>query len=606
MLVYGDSERWEYPAALRQRIVENLLAAQRLPGSRRRHEVLVTAFIETGALLQGLADEAFRTGRVDDVFPAERPGAALLLELAKAVSHSWKSGFTGTLSLPSNWSERLQLLEGSGPVRLKRFEGYAFYALYPEAYIEAAERSGLSDRTVVIGLRSIGLGLAALVAAALGAGPAFSLRPTGHPFARRVEVADALSQLILADRSCDFAVVDEGPGLSGSSFGSVADWLEARGVSPARIHFFPSHAGEPGPQASEAHRRRWSERPRHVLPMDDLLIDTRRAEHRLQHWVGHRLGTSSQPWRDISGGAWRDIHYPTDARPPSDTQMEKRKFLMGAGERKRLVKFLGLAGLSEEKARKAEVLGEAGFTAKTVGTSHRFLVEEWVDGTPGDLAGLAGSRMIEPVGRYLGFRARQLPPLNGGASLQALRRMALFNIGEAMGPETAERLGKRIGDFQNMRRLRRVDTDNRLHAWEWLVATDSRILKTDALDHSGAHDLVGCQDISWDVAGASVEFGLTPPEREKLAAIVERETDCELPADLITAFEACYLGFQIGLWTNALSASAGAERGRIEALLGRYARRLHGLIAGGDLNCRQGAIDGGGSTEERRLPRSTR
>ena len=128
------------------------------------------------------------------------------------------------------------------------------------------------------------------------------------------------------------------------------------------------------------------------------------------------------------------------------------------------------------------------------------------------------------------------------------------------------------------RKLNRVDTDNRLHVWEWIATGDGRILKTDALDHSGAHDLVGCQDIAWDVAGACVEFSLTAGERRRLAAIVEREADRELPDDLLTVFEACYLGFQIGLWTNALSVSSSAERDRIANLLERYARRLNGLM----------------------------
>jgi hypothetical protein len=578
MHVYGDIEGRGHPADLRRRIAEKLHAVERASAGRLRHETLVTAFIETGALLQGLADQAFEMRQADDVSHIQQVGMLLLADLAQAVKHSWDSGFAGLLSLPPDWPGRLAFLDSAEPVRLKRPEGYAFYALYPEAYIEAAKRSGLSSRTVVIGLRSIGLGLATLVAAGLGTGPAFSLRPTGHPFARRVEVTDALSRLILADPDCNFAIVDEGPGLSGSSFGCVADWLESRGVPPARLHFFPSHAGEPGPQASEAHRRRWRERPRTVVTMDDLLIDTSRTAHRLQGWVRDELGTGDRRWRDISGGAWRDRHYASGEWPPSHAQMEKRKFLFGDEEKTWLVKFAGLAGLSQEKERKAKVLSEAGFTANTVGACHGFLVEEWIDGTPGDRAGLDGTRMVEPLGRYLGFRARHLPALNGGASLQALCQMALFNVGEAMGPHAAERLRGRIGDCgAKGGKLRRVDTDNRLHAWEWVIAPGGRILKTDALDHSGAHDLVGCQDIAWDVAGACVEFDLNPKARDKLARVVERAADRELPADLLATFEACYLGFQLGLWTNAWSTSNNAERGRIEALLKRYTRRVRDL-----------------------------
>jgi len=111
---------------------------------------------------------------------------------------------------------------------MKQTEGFALYALYPESYLQAALNSQLTSKTVVIGLRSIGVTLAALVAAALGSGPSFSLRPTGPPFQRRVQVTAELSDLILADPKSDFAIVDEGPGLSGSSLGSVVDWLSFR------------------------------------------------------------------------------------------------------------------------------------------------------------------------------------------------------------------------------------------------------------------------------------------------------------------------------------------------------------------------------------------
>ena len=58
-----------------------------------------------------------------------------------------------------------------------------------------------------------------------------------------------------------FAIVDEGPGLSGSSFGCVADWLEDNGVAPERIHVFPGHDGPLGPAASARHRDRWAAYP---------------------------------------------------------------------------------------------------------------------------------------------------------------------------------------------------------------------------------------------------------------------------------------------------------------------------------------------------------
>src|SRR5690606_5152455 len=119
---------------------------------------------------------------------------------------------------------------------------------YPEGYLATARSSGLGAQTCVIGIRSIGTALAALVAAAIGARQAISVRPVGHPFDREIRAAPDL--LAGADMRGDFAVVDEGPGLSGSSFASVAKWLASQGVEKERIHFFPSHGGAPGPAST--------------------------------------------------------------------------------------------------------------------------------------------------------------------------------------------------------------------------------------------------------------------------------------------------------------------------------------------------------------------
>jgi hypothetical protein len=100
-----------------------------------------------------------------------------------------------------------------------------------------------------------------------------------------------------------------------------------------------------------------------------------------------------------------------------------------------------------------------------------------------------------PLAGYLALRAAL--PAEPGASLEALIEMARVNTSEAgLDPAPLERF-----DSKKLRpRVRPVLTDNRLHRWEWIAAPDGRWLKTDALDHHAAHDLIGPQDIAWDVA----------------------------------------------------------------------------------------------------------
>src|SRR3954453_21950736 len=69
---------------------------------------------------------------------------------------------------------------------------------------------------------------------------------------------------------------------------------------------------------------------------------------------------------------------------------------------------------------------------------------------------------------------------------------------------------------------RHVLTDNRMHAWEWLVTPEGRILKADALDHHRGNDLVGPQDVAWDLAGAAVELELDEDGLERLSASLIR------------------------------------------------------------------------------------
>ena len=124
----------------------------------------------------------------------------------------------------------------------------------------------------MIGARSIGTSLACMVSAGLGARQPITVRPVGHPFARRVAADPAR-----IDRTADaYALVDEGPGLSGSSLAAVARWLLDAGVAEERLHIFAAHRRGPGPQADEDVRALWRRAEAagrlHVTTFDDLVL----------------------------------------------------------------------------------------------------------------------------------------------------------------------------------------------------------------------------------------------------------------------------------------------------------------------------------------------
>ncbi|WP_114943932.1 hypothetical protein [Microvirga calopogonii] len=574
MLVYGDVEHSVTVGAKQAAIADTLSEINSMPPGIARHGTLVTAFVDTGELVQGLIDAEFHELRVDTLSTVHRNGMQCLSLLAEAVDRSWRSGFRDG-SLPRELLDKLLSFDPSRRIHVKQAEGYAFYALYPESYLEAARASGLGADTQVIGIRSIGTGLSALVAAAIGASPPFTLRPTGHPFRREVKVDPGLAKK-LTDRNGAFAIVDEGPGLSGSSFGAIADWLEEAGVPRRRIHFFPSHEGTLGPQASLRHRERWSEAPRHVRTMDSLLLGGG-PPHRLEAWVEDLVGPLDGPLEDISGGEWRRRRYQDEACwPPSNLQQERRKFLARAKGASWLVRFTGLGEIGARKLRMARHLHEAGFAPAAVGLRHGFLVQGWHEDARGlDQIAFDRDLLIERMGAYLGYRARHYPAAgHPGASLDELRHMAVYNAQQALGDDAGAILDLSLPPASGLEgKVRRVWSDNRMHAWEWLVS-GNRLIKADALDHSAAHDLIGHQDIAWDIAGAVVELELSGPETARLCAAVERESGHPVSHELLAFLLPCYCAFHLGAHLMAAGSLGGGEEARLRRAAGRYGQLL--------------------------------
>jgi hypothetical protein len=584
MLVYGDSVRPESPRKKLAVIAHGVAAAWgALPGIVR-HGELVGIFVAAGELAQGLADAEFARLGADARSGVGDAAMRLLIALARAVGRSWVSGFQELGESPSAPLQALQAAALPQKIRVSLPEGYAFYALYPEAYIEAAK--ALSERPLkIVGLRSIGTGLAAAVAAGAGQDDAVTVRPAGHPFRRALRLSDGLAADFLSE-SGDFAVVDEGPGLSGSSFGCVADFLEDRGVARNRIRFFPGHPGSLGPQASAQHRERWEKAQRHHVGFDDLVLRASNPSHRLEAWIADLVGPPETPLTDLSGGAWRKFHFRSEADwPPANTQQERRKFLLRTADGLWLLKFAGLGRYGAEKLALAGALASAGFASPVAGFRHGFIVERWLaEARP--LRALPAERRgaIERIGCYLGFRAREFPAERPGASLEELAAMAARNTGLALGAGFARALAPFTPRLARLARfVRPVRSDNRLHPWEWL-AVGGRLIKADALDHHAAHDLVGCQDLAWDVAGAAVEFGLSPEETGRLCTIAERESGRAVAPELVDFLSLCYLAFQLGAFSLAADAHVRnpAEATRLRAAAGRYTDLLQCRLGGGE------------------------
>jgi hypothetical protein len=557
MRVYGDRARSAFASDELNALVDRMAEIRALPPGLARHTNLVGALIQAASLHQGVADLELARRGVDEDAVTWQAGE-VLARVARVVTASWDDR-SGPLDLDIDKAlARWRRAVPAERLSLRVAEGFAHYAVYPEAYLETARSMEWPSVPQIIGLRSIGVSLSAMVAAAFETGPAIAApRPIGEPFARRVALGEDLSARLL-DHTGPYAVVDEGPGLSGSSFGAVGDFLASAGVAADRVVYLPSHGGSPGPMASSAHRERWARSRRLVAD-----FDSRIGAARLEAWAAEALGPLTAPSRDVSGGAWR-----TSGATPVIPMLERRKFVVKAASGSWLLKFAGLGAEGEAKAERARALAAAGFSPEAGGLLHGFLVQRWIaDARPFDPARWSRDRLLDHLADYLNFRARRFPAHHeDGANPMALADMARVNAAEALGESLGSMVERRVRSLlADAPPGRPVHVDGRLHVWEWLVSPSGELMKIDAVDHSCGHDLVGCQDIAWDVAGAELELDLSPRETERLAQRLG------VAPSLLAIHRACYPAFQLGLWSFA----PAEEASRVEEHVRRYREALH-------------------------------
>lgn len=419
-------------------------------------------------------------------------------------------------------------LNGPLPERItiRTPEGYAFYCLNPEMYRDAAVRflrEQQPARSVVIGIRSIGANLSKVVADAVKATWRFTLRPRGHPFCREVRLGPGLESRIREHADDWFLIVDEGPGLSGSSFMSVAAKLGELGIPDGRIVLFPSHAADSSKFVSDSARSNWQRYKIYVEP-----------------FRSDRFVPASA--RDISGGAWREMLYENEAKyPATQPQHERRKYL----ENGCLWKFAGLAHFGRARLERAQRL--SGFVTGSASLTNGFLVTQWVDGKPASLS----PELLDRMAEYLAFLRAEFAtdqPVPG----EILEHMIEVNTGR-----------KLVAPTQGVV----VAGDGRMLPQEW-IETARGYVKTDALDHHDDHFFPGNQDIAWDIAGAAVEWGFAP--EVLINRYLRLQFDPTL-RDRIGFYTTAYKAYRFGYCRMAIdSLGESADGRRFMSLLSKY------------------------------------
>jgi hypothetical protein len=589
MLVYGDPQHRELLSRSLLRLRRCGVGPTQAAGGERLEETRA-ALIFAGQLEQAVLDDP-GASEWDD-------GCELRAELARLMAHAadrfvaswaelhepgWREALAAARSHADGWARSLARLESlrDRTLTLKTPEGFAFYALYPEQFVEAAlswmqaHPDARAEATLVVGIRSIGTTLAAVVAAVLAArgweARSLTVRPHGHPFERRLELERSL-----LPRARWALVVDEGPGLSGSSMAAVAEALERVGFRAGAISFLPSHAGSPGGAASAAIRARWSQTDRYVVPLEQTRLCRGRLAESLCAMLPDAAGDDLDPSmvEDLSAGAWRRVCY-ADAHswPAVCTIFERSKYrIRTRSGMSYLLKFSGLCAapagersLYQEYAAQLQQRAATGHAVAPAVMTQGFVVTPWIEARPRS-ARFRGTTLCRHIGSYLA--AASGPPLcseEQEAAILRLRSMLHVNAREILGEQAGGQVARRADALLvRLPRQPRAYGDGHLQPHEWLVTPSGVTLKADCIGHDVDHSLIGRQAIQWDLAAAMVEWRLGGSSIRALLDAYHENGGEPFPTAALMFYRLAYLAFRIGqLELCASEASELHERARL-------------------------------------------
>jgi hypothetical protein len=580
VIVYGDTSHRETFGENLSRLRSRVQRAQRSP--RPSLDELRTVLILCGQLEQAALD-AIEGGAPSHAAVRTEPLHAATLRAAGAFLGAWlvenepRAAVLDAHAGLAAVAHALETASRSGAdalMHVRAPEGFAQYALYPEQYIEAALQWSADHRdeperlVLVVGVRSIGTTLGAVVASVLALhgfdARAIAIRPSGHPFARRAQL-DAAS--VGAARAA--IVVDEGPGLSGSSMASVADALVRAGIGARCISFMPGHAGGPGQAASEAVLRWWAEARTYAPPLESVRLCGRPVSATLAALLPELYGPAAEVERieDVSAGAWRALVYADRAEWPAlctNFERQKLRFTTRGGARY-LFKFAGLGcaggadvALAEAQAAALKQRADLGLSQKPVIVAHGFIATRWVEGRPLTERD-ADVGVLHALGRYLArSTGTRLSAEEQADALARLENMVSTNVHEALGEAAASRLRQVFlsGVREAAGRAPRAYGDGHLAPHEWLRIQGGELCKVDCVGHDTDHTIVGRQSVAWDIAGAACEWKLGVPALEVLLDAYRAAGGEYVPLSVISAYRLAYAAFRAG--QCHLSATLGA------------------------------------------------
>jgi len=430
-------------------------------------------------------------------------------------------------------------------------EGFTYYALHPLQFAELANEIPDALPTAVVGIRSIGTTLSAVVTAALRArgctAGRITVRPTGHPYSRQTcFTPQQKTWLQTRPAASHFLVVDEGPGMSGSSFLSVGEALAEAGIPRERITFLCSRWADPATLLADNAAARWRQ-------FRSLVVKSNR-------FVPADAGLY------IGSGRWRAQFLQPSQWPAAWTHMERLKYLSADGHC--YLAFEGLGRFGADVNERARCLAEANFGVAPQSPELGFGRYPLASGsrlTRKDTS----AQVLDRIAEYCAFRYAHF----AGAERSAtdLETPLLHNLKEEFGFDLSP------APMRLNAPCRVVIPDNRLMPHNWIRAGD-RLLKLNAAAHGDDHFMPGPTDIAWDLAGAIVEWDLNARAAGYLIARYRR-TSGDDPRSRLLDYLLAYSMFRTGYCRMAAAAMTEEhETSRLTSAYQRYRAQTQSVL----------------------------
>lgn len=500
--------------------------------SSSAQDAVANALIQAGELEAGISDAGL---------PVAPEAASLTDALASVLCTGEPWAFQEARS-------RSETLRVPDQVMVSPPEGFTYYALHPLDFQSAAAKLPSESKSfAVIGIRSIGTTLSAVVVAALKqqGRPAsrITVRPTGHPYSRCMNFTSQEEHWISGQNhsGADFVIVDEGPGRSGSTFLSVAEALVRCGVAQERITLMGSRQLDPASLLAKDAPARWTQ----------------------FRFIAASSSVTSRFERDIYAGSgyWRTLLLAEHQDwPECWSQMERLKFI--SEDRRTLLKFEGMGRIGAEMRSRAFKLAEAGFSPPITDGGGGFFAYELLSGPVLKSSNL-NPDLLDFMAKYCAFRADNFRAVGGGDRSQ-LKHMLEFNVLNEFG--CAPFLHEDVFLTPNP-----VFVDGRMQPHEWVGTGSAGFLKTDAISHGDDHFFPGPCDITWDLAGIAVEWQLRAQEIDYLIMKFEKLCGITHTAKRLPVYMLAYLVFRLSFCKMANeSVSESEEEARLRFAYRRY------------------------------------